>query len=156
VALTVLCAGCSASEREQVEGQVRTVLGSRVAEGAWRVSMVKMGDRWSITLDRPGHSTQSFVADSGRLRDSFAEALGDRSRAPHSAPPARADVPARVTRDRHRCASCGRSFDLIYETVPDEAQEIVSVACPYCWATSAVLVGEAAAFTQAFIAEKVE
>ena len=156
MALTILCAGCSASEREQVEGEVRAIIGPRAADGAWRVSLVKMGSRWSVTLDGPSRSAQSFVAESGRLRDSFAEALGDGSRAPSPAPAARADVPARVTRDRHRCASCGRSFDLIYETVPDEAQEIVSVACPYCWATSAVLVGEAAAFTQAFIAEKVE
>jgi hypothetical protein len=161
VALTVLCAGCSAPEREQVEAEVRGIIGSRAADGAWRVSLVKMGGRWSVTLDGPGHSTLSFVAESGSLRDSFAGALGGGSAAHGSAAHgptqgARAEVPASVTRDRHRCASCARSFDVIYETVPDEAQEIVSVACPYCWTTSAVLVGESAAFTQAFLAEKTE
>jgi len=156
VALTVLCAGCSAPEREQVEAEVRGVIGSRAADGAWRISLVKMGSRWSVTLDGPGHSALSFVAESGSLRDSFARALGGGSAAHGPTRGARGEVPASMTRDRHRCASCARSFDVIYETVPDEAQEIVSVACPYCWTTSAVLVGEAAAFTQAFLAEKTE
>ena len=156
MAVTVLCAGCSAPEREQVEAEVRAIIGSRAAEGSWRVSLVRMGSRWSVTLDGPGHSALSFVAESGRLRDAFAGALGGGSGPASSAPAPRPQAPGSVTRDRHRCASCGRSFDLIYETVPDEAQEIVSVACPYCWATSAVLVGEAAAFTQAFLAEKIE
>jgi DNA-directed RNA polymerase subunit RPC12/RpoP len=154
VALTVLSAGCSAPEREQVEGEVRAIIGARAAEGTWRVSLVKMGSRWSVTLDGPSQSALSFVAEAGRLREAFATALGGGAAVAVSG--ARGEVPARVSRDRHRCVSCGRSFDLIYETVPDEPQEIVSVACPHCWAKSAVLVGESAAYTQAFLAEKVE
>jgi hypothetical protein len=52
--------------------------------------------------------------------------------------------------------SCKKPFEIRYETVPNEPQEIVAIACPYCWTSNPVLVGEAAAYTQAFLAEKLE
>lgn len=155
MALTVLCAGCSSAERERAEAEVRAALGRRAVDEAWRVSLVKIGERWSVTLDGPGHSARSFVAEAVGLGASLSEALGGRARgsAPARGPAAEA---ASVVRDRHHCVACKRPFEIRYETVPDEPQEIVAIACPYCWASNPVLVGEAAAYTQAFLAEKLE
>lgn len=184
MALTVLCAGCSSGEREQAEAETRATLGPRVDEGAWRVSLVKLGGRWSVTLDGPGYRALSFVTVAGALRRSLSEALGERppEPGPEAVPKAPA-VPIRdgeslpdalgppgpsptapaareaatvLARDPHLCGACGGPFEVLYETLPDEPQEMAMVACPHCWATSTVLVGEAAAYTQGFRAEKIE
>ena len=45
---------------------------------------------------------------------------------------------------------------MIYELEGDEDQEMVSIACPHCWQTNHVLIAEAAAYTEAYRAEKLE
>jgi hypothetical protein len=59
-------------------------------------------------------------------------------------------------RDRHECRSCRRPFAVVYEVEDAEDQEMVSIACPHCWQMNHVLIAEAAAYTQAFKAEKLE
>lgn len=82
--------------------------------------------------------------------------------APTPAAPARPPAPARTEpsagskRDRHECRSCRRAFVVIYEVENEEDQEMVSIACPHCWQMNHVLIAEAAAYTQAFKAEKLE
>lgn len=154
--LTLLCAGCSSGEREQAEADVRAAMAHRPAAEAWTVSLVKIGGRWSVTLDGPGYRAVSLVAEAGRLRKSLSEVLGE---SPQPSAPAASSTGTSATflaRDRHRCGSCGRPFEVLYETAPDEAQEMAAVACPHCWAKTTVLVGESAAYTRAFRAEKIE
>jgi len=71
------------------------------------------------------------------------------------------DIPAPVRsaaagarHDRHECASCRGAFVVSYDGQGDEGEETVAVACPHCWHRNYVLVGESAAETREFTAEK--
>ena len=86
--LKLMCAGCSKDEREAAEADVRKALGRRTEGGAWIVSLVRISDQWSITLDGSSYGVRSMtlVAPEGRLYETIAEALEPRA--------ASADAPA--------------------------------------------------------------
>jgi DNA-directed RNA polymerase subunit RPC12/RpoP len=55
---------------------------------------------------------------------------------------------------QHTCDSCRETFVVRYESLPDEAEETVPVACPHCWHRNYVLVAESAAESREYTAEK--
>ena len=152
--LKVLCAGCSKDERQDAEAAVRQALGKRTENGAWMVSLVRITGQWSVTLDAPtsGIRALTVVAPEGRLRESIVEALEPPGAPPP--PPQRATVPA-DGRSPAECEECRRAFVVIYEAAADDSQESAPVACPHCWHVNYVLVGETAAETKDYRAEKV-
>jgi hypothetical protein len=76
MSLKVMCAGCSAEERERAESDVRRALGPR-AEGdeTWIVSVVNVARRLSVTLDGPGIRALTCTAAPGQLADAIRDAL---------------------------------------------------------------------------------
>jgi hypothetical protein len=67
-------------------------------------------------------------------------------------PPARAR--AGGGRSPCQCEKCRQDFVVIYETVRDEGEASAPVACPHCWHVNRVLVGESAAESRDYRAEK--
>lgn len=169
MSLRVLCAGCTKQEREGLEAEVAAGLGPRVRSEPWTVSLVKIGDRWSVTLEGPDRETRgkTFMAAESRLRQSIAEAVGQGSsgaappRPRPAAPPARAGTPAVAgprgeRRDRHSCSKCQKAYIIIYEADAGEATETVPVACPQCWQIDHVTVGQSAGLNSDYRVETVD
>jgi hypothetical protein len=99
MSVKILCAGCSKDEREQAEADVRKALADRAASDEWMVSLVKLADRWSVTLDAPAARLRALtvMAPQGRLADSIREALNaglPARTAPAAGAPAVASPPA--------------------------------------------------------------
>jgi hypothetical protein len=153
MALKLLCAGCSKDEREAAEAAVRKALGGRAEGGAWTVSLVRVSDQWSITLDASAYGVRSLhlVAPEGRLCETIAGALE-----PPSAATVAPVVPQTSTESRapFRCEKCGGAFVLIYEAALDEGEETVPAACPHCWHVNRVLAASSAAETRDYRVEK--
>jgi hypothetical protein len=185
MSLRILCAGCSKPEREAVEAEVAAALGTRARNDPWTVSLVKIGDRWSVTLEGPDRATRgtAFMAPRTRLRESIAEALGKgapaaavaapASAAPAGASPARAapasaaprsprpaspvvSGPRGERRDRHDCSKCRKSYVIVYDAEAGEATETVPVACPRCWQIDHVAVAQSAGLSADYRVEKVD
>lgn len=159
MALTFLCAGCSQGERDEAEATVKAALGERFRHESWAVSLVRVGGTWSVTIDGPGFRALSFVSPIPRLAESILEHLAPTApsaTSTTSAPAPQAKPSAGIVRDRQECHKCHRAFMVVYELEADEAQDTVSVACPYCWQMNQVLVGESAAYTEAFKAERLQ
>jgi hypothetical protein len=53
-----------------------------------------------------------------------------------------------------QCEKCRLDFVVIYEAVRDEGEASAPVACPHCWHVNRVLVGESAADSRDYRAEK--
>jgi hypothetical protein len=164
MALSILCAGCSKSERQEAEVTIREILGRRSESESWTVSLVKVRDYWSVTLEGPAGKRMSFKAAQKGLRQSLSEAVAGGTALPSQARAgttrrpegSEAPTPAVVAvRDRHVCKKCGEPYAVLYDAASDESQELVPVACPHCWGTNHVLVGESAALARSFRAEKV-
>jgi hypothetical protein len=161
MALKILIAGCPKDEREQTEALVRAVIGRRASAESWMVSLVKVGGRWSATLDGPDARLKAVtfaVAEAG-LRDAITDALrraGFLGPAPGAdAPaPAAARGPSRERCDRYACGVCRQVFQVSYEMKEGEAQEMVPIACPHCWQLNRVGVGKEAAEAKEYRAEK--
>jgi len=125
----------------------------------------------------------TLVAPQGRLRETIAGALerpGDgaaeppgpatatptppvRERTPppsRTAPPVRERTPPASRgkpasgRSPCQCEKCRQDFVVIYEAVRDEGEASAPVACPHCWHVNRVLVGESAADSRDYRAEK--
>jgi hypothetical protein len=81
---------------------------------------------------------------------------------PASAAPAPAPPPARSAispasgprRDRHECVQCHQRFAVAFEAIAKEPEHMTPVACPHCWHMNHVLVGQTAADTSDYRAEK--
>jgi hypothetical protein len=171
MSLKILCAGCSQEEREQAESDVRRALGARADGAAWTVSLVKVQNRWSVTMAHPPAATITCIAPEGRLAEAIRDLLGGGGPAPSApaagkapapgkapaAPPRGGAAPRRGGRaTQHQCDSCRETFVVRYESsAPDESEETVPVACPYCWHRNYVLVAESAAESRDYTAEKV-
>jgi hypothetical protein len=178
----ILCAGCSKEEREQAEADVKKALAERAAGDEWMISLVKLADRWSVTLDAPAARLRAvtIMAPQGRLADSIREALKSGLPAPAAAPPAAVRAPARVSPvaapstsaapragaspaapgphaapsgGRVSCEKCDRGFVVVYES-HGESLETAPVACPHCWHVNRVLIDAEAAFNRDYRAEK--
>jgi DNA-directed RNA polymerase subunit RPC12/RpoP len=164
MALKLLCAGCGKDERERAETAVRQALGRRTEAEAWTVSLVKMAGRWSITLDAPAHGVRAltFAAPDDRLRETIANALSPggppAAAAPHRGPSGGAPAhlaSGAASQVPYDCEKCRRAFVVHYDALPDEGQDTAPVACPHCWHVNHVLIGENAAETKDYRAEKV-
>jgi hypothetical protein len=175
VPLKILLAGVSKDERERIEGLVRGVVGKRATSGSFVVSLVKVGGRWSATLDGPGGlNGVTFAAAEEGLADALRQALGD-SPAPASTAstggrPAPSPTPVSSAgrslagppqargekQERLNCSQCERPFVVFYESDPGEGLETVAVACPHCWHKNAVMIGYYAATGRDYRAEKAD
>ena len=166
MSLKILCAGCSKEEKQSVEAEVAAALGSRARNEPWTVSLVKLGDRWSVTLEGPDRASRgtAFMAPETRLRESIAEALSKGGPAP--AAPVAARVPRMPDgavpgprgerRDRHDCSKCRKSYVVVYDAEAGEATETVPVACPRCWQIDHVAVAQAAGINSDYRVEMVD
>jgi len=144
--LKTLCAGCSTEERMAIEASVRAGVGARPPQERWLVSLVKQGDRWSVTVNGPGTS-RSFVAPSDRLESTIAEVVRPGSPAGGTAkePPARNPQSQTVS---HSCDACRRLFVVIYEVEPGEPTELAPAACPHCWRINRVEIAASARWSK--------
>jgi hypothetical protein len=173
MSLKILCAGCSKQEREAVEAEVAAALGPRARTDPWTVSLVKIGDRWSVTLEGPDRATRgtNFMAPERGLRQSIAEALTRGGPAPAGSPaaPAGASRPARTVspgpavvgprgerRDRHACSKCGKTYVIAYDAEASEPTETVPVACPRCWQIDHVAVAQSAGINSDYRVEPID
>ncbi len=148
VGLTILCAGCSADERELAESEVRRALQGRTGAEAFRISLVKARESWSVTLEAPGAPALTFKAPVGRLGEAIREAvLGPAQAASSPSNPSGVGVASRAHATRHGCAHCHRPFTVTYDASPDEAEVTAPVACPHCWKINQVPIAESAAVT---------
>ena len=150
-----------------MEAEVEAGLGARARSDPWIVSLVKIGDRWSVTLEGPDRSKgATFMAAGGRIRQSIAEAL-ERGAPPPDAPaPQRrpgASRPAASTigprgerRDRHECSKCRTAYVIVYETEGNEPTETVPVACPRCWQIDHVAVAQSAGINSDYHVESAD
>lgn len=161
--LKIMCAGCSKDEREQAEATVRSALGPAADTDAWTISLVKLGNQWSVTLDArtvQGRA-RTLMTPASRLGESIAEAVsGPRSDGPPPAKPA-ATLPAAAaaspdTPGGIACKKCGHRFKVVYDAQPGEPLQDAPVACPYCWQMNKVQIGIEAAETSDYRAEKLE
>jgi hypothetical protein len=168
MSLKILCAGASKEERQAVEAEVAAGLGMRARNDPWTVSLVKIGDRWSVTLEGPDRNRgATFMAPSGRIRQSIAEAL-ERGPSPAAAStperrsgaarPASSSVagPRGERRDRHECSKCRNAYVIVYETEAGEPTEAVPVACPRCWQIDHVAVAQSAGINSDYRVETVD
>ena len=171
MSLKILCAGCSKQEREAVEVEVAAALGPRARSDPWTVSLVKIGDRWSVTMEGPDRATRgtNFMAPLLGLRESIVAALtrGDGAPAASPASPAAASRPARAAgpaavgasgqrRDRHSCSKCRKWYVIIYDAEAGEPTETVPVACPRCWQIDHVAVAQSAGINSDYHVEPID
>jgi hypothetical protein len=178
MSLKILCAGCSKQEREAVEAEVAAALGPRARSDPWTVSLVKIGDRWSVTLEGPDRASlgTNFMAPEHGLRQSITEALTRGGPSPAASPaapvrspaaPLGASRPVRTSspaaggtsgqrRDRHACSKCGKTYVIIYDAEAGEPTETVPVACPRCWQIDHVAVAQSAGINSDYHVEMID
>jgi DNA-directed RNA polymerase subunit RPC12/RpoP len=176
VSLKILIAGCLPKDRGRIESVVKNAFGDIPESDPWNVSLVKLGDSWSISLEGPKAEFQglSLTAPEDRLQETIAEALATGGTAARATSPlpsleeieaaegllvekAGGTVGRKATDggDRYDCPACGRPFKVIYAAQPREAKVSAPVACPHCWEVKRVSVPESAAATQEYRAEAV-
>ncbi len=157
--LKLLVAGVDSDTRGLVEAAVRHALGSRVVSEPWTVSLVRIGEKWSVTLDgpEPRFRNVSFTTAQERLSTAIREAIGAPmavagvGQAPGSAATMVAGDEARV---QHACERCQQPFSVSFESRPGEARVLAAVACPHCWEINRVEIGAWAAAGKDYKAEK--
>jgi DNA-directed RNA polymerase subunit RPC12/RpoP len=146
----VLVAGVDKDARAPVEMAVRQAFAGRDLQGPWSVSLVRLGQSWSVTLSGPGERFRhlSFVAEQHRLEDAIREVIGDDVAAASAAAAASTRGPAPAgsgsrakVQERHVCGKCKKELRVSYEGEPGEPKESAPVACPHCWATIHVEIG---------------
>jgi hypothetical protein len=163
--LKVLLAGVDSDTRGLVESAVRHALGSRAVSESWTVSLVRIGDKWSVTLDgpEPRFRNLSFTTAQDRLSGAIREAIGAPNAgpaAPRAASPGAAPAVAHATsaagevRVQHACERCQQRFSVVYESRPGEGKVLAAVACPHCWELNHLEIGAWAAAGKDFRAEK--
>jgi hypothetical protein len=156
--LRVLVAGADRDTRSFVEKSVRDVLGPQPTPGPCTISLVKLGETWSITIDGPGDRRRSLSVDDETLlafavRDAIRLKQGDAGDASASIKPEQA--PPLEVRDRYLCPHCRQPLEVVYESHPDEPKEQAPVACPHCWKVGYVNIGTWAAVGRDYRCEKV-
>jgi hypothetical protein len=151
----VLVAGVDREARGPIEAVVRRVFASRPPGESWSVSLVRLPDRWSVTLDGPGAAFRnlSFTAREQDVARALARAIGADATA--TTTPAEGEPPARsLVEDRHACPRCGGTILVRYESNAGEPRERAPVACPHCWAVHHLEIGTWAAVGGDYRAEK--
>jgi DNA-directed RNA polymerase subunit RPC12/RpoP len=156
VGLQVLIAGCSGPERARIERTVRQALGDRPQSGSWSVSLVKVGDQWSVSVDGPEAKFRGITLTTTEIQ--LPHAIKNALERPQTSPTTSTGVPlaapsAPEQRDRHKCSHCGRAFVVIYGAQADEPKDMAPVACPHCWHKMQVPIAQGAVLTQEYRAE---
>jgi hypothetical protein len=156
--LKLLIAGCSSDERDAVASIAKSVLSGRPDPELWNVSMVKVANQWSVTIDgpEPRFKGLNFVAPTeklaGELKNELSKAqngAGSGPAAAGGAPPA----PHGELTDRYNCQECASAFEVVYHALPGEPRELAPVACPHCWHVNQVPIPEAAGITGEYRAQ---
>lgn len=170
MSLNIMIAGCSKDERERIEAAVRAAFTGRPDEGPWNVSLVKVGNQWSIDLDgpEPRFKGMSLLAPTSDLTTSLGQALADAAPGGNGAPkvpensasPApdgngAPSAPAGARKDRHECEECAAAFEVIFDQLAGEPEEPCPVACPACWHINKVPIAKAAGATGDYRAQVV-
>jgi len=156
--IELLMAGCSEEERERVGQLVRSVIGDRAADASWRVSLVKIGGRWSMSLDGPDERLKgkAFTVPEAQLRDAMLESLRQAEPTDETGQGAGAALEpgGDPRRDSHQCGKCRQPFVVLYELREGESLRKMPVACPHCWQMNYVEIGQWAASGREYRAEK--
>lgn len=158
--LKLLVAGVDSDTRALVESAVRHALGSRAVSEPWTVSLVRIGDKWSVSLDgpEPRFRNLSFMAAQDRLSSAIREAIGPPPATTGAAGPSGTLPPSPLSggeaRVQHVCERCQQRFSVVFETHPGEAAVMAAVACPHCWEINHLEIGAWAAAGKDFRAEK--
>jgi len=146
--LKVLVAGVEKDARAPVEMAVRQAFAGRDLQAPWSVSLVRLGQSWSVTLSGPGERFRhlSFVAEQHRLEDAIREVISGDVARPSAAAAASSSAPAgsgsrAKIQERHVCGKCKKELRVSYEGEPGEPKESAPVACPHCWAMIHVEIG---------------
>lgn len=136
MSLKILCAGCAPDERTRAEAEVDAAMATLAAADDWTVSLVKMGARWSVTIDGPedGPRGVTLSTQQGAIGDAIREALGA---APGGPTPTSLE-------DQHTCPRCYRPLTLSYEALPEEPRLETRLTCPRCWTVMRLPVAQAA------------
>ena len=161
MSLNIMIAGCAKDQKDSVESSVRTVLAERPAEESWNVSLVLLANQWSIDIDgpEPRHKGLSLVVPASELTTSLKQAIHEAS----TSPAATAESPTAPSSggtageavSRHECDGCAAAFDVIFQRLAGEPEELCPVACPACWHVNKVPVAEAAGATGDYRAQTV-
>ena len=161
--LKLLVAGVDSDTRSLVESAVRHALGGRAVSESWTVSLVRIGDKWSVTLDgpEPRFRNLSFTATQERLSTAIREAIGAPAASIGSgAGPGGGIAPASMAgagseaRVQHVCERCQQPFAVVYEPRAGETKVLAAVACPHCWEINHLEIGDWAAAGKDYRAEK--
>jgi len=96
VALKLLLAGCNKADRERLEPMIEGLFSRRPAAESWMVSLVRIGERWSVSLDGPDARLRgvTFMSDDEGLRDRLQDTLRRGGFASEAAPPPSPPAPA--------------------------------------------------------------
>jgi len=156
----VLVAGADRDTRSFVEKSVHEALAAAPPTGPCTVSLVKLGDNWSVTVDGPGERRRTLSVDDETL---LAFAVRDAIRLPHAGEADASgvatnvkpeDAPPLEVRDHFVCPSCRQGLEVVYESHADEPKEQAPVACPHCWKVGFVRIGAWAAVGRDYRCEK--
>lgn len=154
MSMNIMIAGCSKDERDRIEAAVRAAFTSRPDDEPWNVSLVNVANQWSIDIDgpEPQFKGMSLVTPTADLTTSLQKALADAAPGGNGAAPApngdeAPSAPAGAHKDRHECEECAAAFEVIFDRLDGEPEELCPVACPACWHVNKVPIAEAAGAT---------
>jgi hypothetical protein len=57
-------------------------------------------------------------------------------------------------RETHTCSKCSGRYAVVYESMPNEPRYTVAVACPHCWEVDHIEIGENAALSKQYRADR--
>jgi hypothetical protein len=157
--LRVLVAGADKDTRSYVEKSVREALSSQPPSGPCTVSLVKLGESWSVSIDGPGERRRSLSLEDETLlafavRDAIRLPTGEADGARHPVTVKPEQAPPLEVRDRYLCPHCQQPLEVVYESHADEPKEQAPVACPHCWKVGYVRIGTWAAVGRDYRCEK--
>ena len=164
MSLNIMIAGCRKDERERIDAAVRAAFTGRPDGEPWNVSLVNVANQWSIDIDgpEPPFKGMSLVAPTSDLTTSLQEALrtatpagnGAASTAGKAGTPGASSrnggapsAPAGARKDRHACEECAAAFEVVFDQLAGEPEDLFPVACPACWHVNRVPIAKAAGAT---------
>ena len=157
--LRLLVAGADRDTRSFVEKSVRDALGPLTPIDPCTVSLVKLGETWSVTIDGPGEHRRSLSIEDETLvafavRDAIRLKRGEAGSGTAPAMMRPEQAPPLEVRDRYLCPHCRQPLAVVYQSHADEPKEQAPVACPHCWKVGYVSIGTWAAVGRDYRCEK--